>query len=130
MSCISLPEKIYFKQGCLSIALDELKGTKRAFLIGNSEFVESKLNELDIQHITYSGKTEKCMEEADLFEPDVVIAIGGKAEMQMLALLKDKGVYLVAVPTENDIEMCADMVIIDRSDKLPLLELAFEEMFA
>ena len=36
MSCISLPKKIYFKEGSLSVAFDELKGFKRAFITGGS----------------------------------------------------------------------------------------------
>ena len=45
------PQKVYLKRGCLPVALDELKGMKRAFLTGQSALVEKKLDELGIQHI-------------------------------------------------------------------------------
>ena len=68
MSCISLPKKIYFKEGCLPIALDELRGMKRAFIIGDNGLVEAKLNELGVQHIQYSSMKDNLMNEIKLFE--------------------------------------------------------------
>ena len=116
MSCISLPKKIYFKEGCLSVALDELKGMKRAFLTGSSELVERKLDELDIQHIEFSGMENNLLNEIKLFEPDVIIEIGEKCEIEYNA-------YKVAV---NCMDMGADMVITDRSENLPDLAIDFE----
>ena len=116
MSCISLPKKIYFKEGSLSAAFDELKGFKRAFITGGSEIVEKKLNELGIQHIRYSGMKDNLMNEINLFEPDVIIEIGEKCGVSYNA-------YKVAV---DCMDMSADMVIIDRSENLPSLEIDFE----
>ena len=116
MSCISLPKKIYFKEGCLPIALDELKGMKRAFLIGSSEIAERKLNELCIQHIQYSGMTDCLMNEIKLFEPDVIIKKNKKCEVGYSA-------YKVAV---DCMDMSADMVIINSSENLPSLKIDFE----
>lgn len=116
MSCISLPEKIYFKEGSLAVALDELKGMKRAFITGESELVEKKLDELGIQHITYFGTGENLLDEIKLFEPDVIIEIGEKCEISYHA-------YKVAVDV---MDMSADMVIIDRSENLPDLAIDFE----
>ena len=116
MSCISLPKKIYFKEGSLAVALDELKGMKRAFITGESELVEKKLDELGIQHITYFGTGENLLDEIKLFEPDVIIEIGEKCEISYHA-------YKVAVDV---MDMSADMVIIDRSENLPDLAIDFE----
>ena len=115
MSCISLPKKIYFKEGCLPIALDELRGMKRAFIIGDNGLVEAKLNELGVQHIQYSGMKDNLMNEIKLFEPDVVIEIENKCEISYNA-------YKVAV---NCMDMSADMVIIDGSENLPDLKISF-----
>ena len=116
MSCISLPKKIYFKEGCLPVALDEIKGMKRAFIIGRSELVEKKLNELDIQHTSYFGTGENLLDEIKLFEPDVIIEIGEKCEIEYNA-------YKVAV---DCMDMNADMVVIDKSGNLPDLAIDFE----
>jgi hypothetical protein len=116
MSCISLPKKIYFKEGCLPIALDELRGMKRAFIIGNNGLVEVKLNELDIQHIQHSGMKDNLINEIELFEPDVIIEIDMKCEVSYNA-------YRVAV---NCMDMSSDMVIIDRSENLPDLKISFD----
>ncbi len=116
MSCISLPKKIYFKEGCLNVALDELKGMKRAFLTGSSELVEKKLDELDIQHIGFSGVESNLLNEIKLFEPDVIVEIGEKCEIEYNA-------YKVAV---NCMDISADMVITDRSENLPDLAIDFE----
>ena len=116
MSCISLPKKIYFKEGSLSVALDELKGMKRAFLTGICEPVEKKLDELGIQHTSYFGTGENLLEEVKLFEPDVIIEIGEKCEIEYNA-------YKVAV---NCMDISADMVITDRSENLPDLAIDFE----
>ena len=116
MSCISLPKKIYFKEGSLSVALDELKGMKRAFVIGESELVGKKLNELDIQHIIYFGTGENLLDEIKLFEPDVIIEIGEKCEIA----------YKACKIAVDVMDMSADMVIIDRSDNLPDLGIDFE----
>ncbi len=116
MSCISLPKKIYFKEGSLPVALDELKGMKRAFLTGICEPVEKKLDELGIQHIAYFGTGENLLDEIKLFEPDVIIETGEKCVIEYQA-------YKVAVDV---MDMSADMVIIDRSENLPDLGIDFE----
>ena len=116
MSCISLPKKIYFKEGSLPVALDELEGMKRAFLTGICEPVEKKLDELGIQHIAYFGTGENLLDEIKLFEPDVIIETGEKCVIEYQA-------YKVAVDV---MDMSADMVIIDRSENLPDLGIDFE----
>ena len=59
------PEKVYVKQGCLSVALDELGGElnkKKAFIVTDSFLyangytapIEKKLDEMGIMHTTFS----------------------------------------------------------------------------
>ena len=88
------PEKVYFKKGSMPVALDEL-GTvlnkKKAFIItdsflyknGNIKPVEEKLDTAKIQHIAFfnAQPTLAAVREGAaqirLFEPDVIIALGG-----------------------------------------------------
>lgn len=94
------PEKVYFKKGCLPVALNELKdvmGKKRAFIItdqflyknGYTKCITDKLDELGITHTTFydvaPDPTLACATEGAkamrLFEPDCIIAIGGGSAM-------------------------------------------------
>ena len=94
------PEKVYFKKGCLPVALNELKtvmGKKRVFIVtdqflyknGYTKCVTDKLDEMGILHETFfdvaPDPTLACALEgvAQLraFEPDTIIAIGGGSAM-------------------------------------------------
>ena len=94
------PQKVYFKKGCLPVALDELgtiMGKKKAFIVtdsflynnGYTKPIEHKLDEMGIMHTTFSNvapdPTLACAREgAKLmteFKPDVIIAIGGGSAM-------------------------------------------------
>ena len=94
------PEKVYFKKGCLPVALDELKnvmGKKKAFIVtdqflyknGYTKVVTDKLDELGIQYSVFYNvapdPTLACAIEGTkamrLFEPDTIIAIGGGSAM-------------------------------------------------
>ena len=94
------PEKVYFKKGCLPVALDELKnvmGKKKAFIVtdsflyknGYTKCVTDKLDEMGIQHTTFydvaPDPTLACAIEGTKamrsFEPDTIIAIGGCSAM-------------------------------------------------
>ena len=94
------PEKVYFKKGCLPVALDELgtvMGKKKAFIVtdqflyknGYTKCVTDKLDSLGIMHTTFYNvapdPTLACAKEGTaamrLFEPDVIIAIGGGSAM-------------------------------------------------
>ena len=94
------PEKVYFKKGCLPIALDELKnvmGKKKAFIVtdsflyknGYTKCITDKLDEMGIQHTTFfdvapdptlASAKEGAKAMAD-FEPDCIIALGGGSAM-------------------------------------------------
>ncbi len=100
------PEKVYFKKGCMPVALDEL-GTvmhkKRAFIVtdtflyknGNAKPIEEKLDELGIQHTCFydvaPDPTLQCAEEGvkqmRSFEPDTIIALGGGSAMDAAKIM-------------------------------------------
>ncbi len=100
------PEKVYFKKGCLPVALDELKnvmGKKRAFIVtdnflyknGYTKAITEKLDELDIVHETFfdvePDPTLACalegVKELSAFEPDVIIAVGGGSAMDAAKIM-------------------------------------------
>ncbi|WP_448380418.1 bifunctional acetaldehyde-CoA/alcohol dehydrogenase [Gloeomargarita sp.] len=92
-----VPPKIYFKFGCLPVALQELKGRKRAFVVtdkplfemGMLKEVEEILEELDIEfQIFYEvepdptlSTVERGLARCRSFNPDVLIAFGGGSPM-------------------------------------------------
>ena len=90
------PEKVYFKKGCTPVALDELgrvMGKKRAFIVtdqflyknGNCKAIEAKLDAhdafYDIQPDPRLQDAERGVERMRLFEPDLIIAVGGGSAM-------------------------------------------------
>ena len=100
------PEKVYFKKGCLPVALDELKnvlGKKKVFIVtdaflyknGYTKSVTDKLDELGITHTTFynvapdpslASATEGA-EAMRLFEPDCIIALGGGSAMDAAKIM-------------------------------------------
>lgn len=100
------PEKVYFKRGCLPVALDELKnvlGKKKAFIVtdqflfknGYTKPVTDKLDEMGIVHATFfdvaPDPTLACALEGvtqlRAFEPDTIIAIGGGSAMDAAKIM-------------------------------------------
>ena len=94
------PQKVYFKKGCLPVALDELKnvmGKKKAFIVtdsflyknGYTKTITNKLDEMGITHTAFfdvaPDPTLACAKEGAAamraFEPDCIIAIGGGSAM-------------------------------------------------
>ena len=94
------PEKVYFKKGCLPVALSELKnvmGKKKAFIVtdsflynnGYTKPITDKLDEMGITHTTFYevapdptlACAQKGAEQMRSFQPDVIIAIGGGSAM-------------------------------------------------
>ena len=100
MLWLRVPEKVYFKRGCMPVALDEL-GTvmhkKRCFIVTDSFLykngyvkpIEEKLDQMGIQHTCFYDVTPdptlQCAKEGlkqmVSFEPDVIIALGGGSPM-------------------------------------------------
>ena len=97
------PEKVYFKKGCLPVALAELKGHKKAFIVtdsflynnGYTKPVENKLDEMGISHTTFYNvapdPTLCCAREGAVqmaaFQPDLIIAIGGGSAMDAAKIM-------------------------------------------
>ncbi|MFR8012232.1 MAG: bifunctional acetaldehyde-CoA/alcohol dehydrogenase [Clostridia bacterium] len=94
------PEKVYFKKGCLPVALAELKSVmnkKRVFIVtdsflfknGYTKPITDKLDEMGIVHTTFfdvaPDPTLACAKAGAAamkdFEPDCIIAIGGGSAM-------------------------------------------------
>ncbi len=93
------PEKVYFKKGCLPVALKELgtMGKKKAFIVtdsflyknGYTKAITDQLDAMGIQHTTFYDVAPdpnlSCANEGAkamrLFEPDCIIAIGGGSAM-------------------------------------------------
>ena len=100
------PEKVYFKKGCMPVALDEL-GTemhkKKAFIVTDSFLykngyvkpIEDKLDEMGIQHTCFyevaPDPTLQCAQQGTAqmkaFEPDVIIALGGGSAMDAAKIM-------------------------------------------
>ena len=94
------PQKVYFKKGCMPVALDELgtvMGKKKAFIVtdqflyknGYAKGIEEKLDEMGIQHQCFfdvaPDPTLECalegVKQIRAFEPDTIIALGGGSAM-------------------------------------------------
>ena len=100
------PEKVYFKKGCLPVALDELKnvmGKKRAFVV-TDEFmyknnfmkpITDKLSEMGITYEVFGDvqpdptllSAQKGAEAMRKFEPDCIIALGGGSAMDAAKIM-------------------------------------------
>lgn len=101
-----VPEKVYFKKGCMPVALDEL-GTimhkKKAFIVTDSFLykngyvapIEAKLDEMGIQHTCFyevaPDPTLQCArlgtDQMRAFEPDTIIALGGGSAMDAAKIM-------------------------------------------
>lgn len=94
------PEKVYFKKGCMPVALDELgmvMGKKKCFIVtdtflyknGYVKPIEEKLDQMGIQHTCfYEVAPDPNLSSATAgakamssFEPDCIIALGGGSAM-------------------------------------------------
>ncbi|HHY52776.1 MAG TPA: bifunctional acetaldehyde-CoA/alcohol dehydrogenase, partial [Clostridiales bacterium] len=100
------PEKVYFKKGCMPVALDEpgrVMGKKRAFIVtdnflyknGYTKPVENKLDEMGIVHTCFYNvepdPTLACAKEGakamTAFQPDVILAVGGGSAMDAAKIM-------------------------------------------
>ncbi|MFA9398245.1 MAG: bifunctional acetaldehyde-CoA/alcohol dehydrogenase [Clostridiaceae bacterium] len=100
-----VPEKIYFKYGCLPVALQELKdmGKKKAFIVtdkvlydlGYVDTITKVLEESNIDYkIFYDVQPDPTLAtakrgaaEMKLFNPDTIIALGGGSPMDAAKIM-------------------------------------------
>ena len=94
------PQKVYFKKGCMPVALNELRdvmGKKKAFLVtdsflyqnGYTKPITDKLDELGIAYTVFSNvqpdptlaNAQEGAKAMAAFQPDVIIALGGGSAM-------------------------------------------------
>ena len=91
------PEKVYFKKGCLPVALQELKNYKKAFIVtdsflynnGYTKPIEEQLDAMGIMHTTfYNVAPDPSLASARegaaqmlAYKPDLILAIGGGSAM-------------------------------------------------
>jgi len=106
MLWLRTPEKVYFKRGCLPVALDELGNVmhkKKAFIVtdtflyknGYTDVITKKLDEMGIRHTCFYDVTPdptlQCAREGvkamASFEPDVIIALGGGSAMDAAKIM-------------------------------------------
>jgi acetaldehyde dehydrogenase/alcohol dehydrogenase len=106
MLWLRTPEKVYFKKGCLSLALREISEVlhrKRAFLVtdrflfqsGRTACITEPLHQMGITYEIFSEvDPDPTLESAKLgaermtrFQPDVVIALGGGSAMDAAKIM-------------------------------------------
>ncbi len=100
------PQKVYFKNGCLPLALEELKNEldkKRAFVVtdsflyknGYANCITDKLSEMGLAYHVFSdvqpdptlANAQSGAKEMAEFEPDVIIALGGGSAMDAAKIM-------------------------------------------
>ncbi|MBR4021121.1 MAG: bifunctional acetaldehyde-CoA/alcohol dehydrogenase [Ruminococcus sp.] len=100
------PQKVYFKKGCLPVALDELKNVmnkKKAFIVTDqflyqnnyTKCITDKLDEMGIKHATFFdvepdptlASAKEGAKAMTAFEPDCIIAVGGGSAMDAAKIM-------------------------------------------
>lgn len=92
-----IPPKIYFRYGCLPLALRELTSYKRAFIVTDQPLFERGICDrlthvLEEMGITYQifydvepdpslATVQRGLAQMQLFQPDLILAIGGGSPM-------------------------------------------------
>ncbi len=103
MLWFKVPQKVYFKRGATDLALRELEGRKKAFIVtdrylfnsGAADNIIKVLDEIGIDHEVFfdvkPDPTLTTINEAYAimkpFEPDVIIALGGGSPMDAAKIL-------------------------------------------
>ena len=103
MLWFKVPSKIYFKYGCLPVALKELKDKKRAFIVtdsylfnsGMTDLITDELNSMNVESEIFHqvkpdptlGTISLAMDKINHFQPDVIIALGGGSPMDAAKIM-------------------------------------------
>lgn len=98
-----LPKSIYFRRGCLPVALGDLKGKKRAFIVTDNflfqngniketvQFLKDNEIEVDIFYDVNADPTietvHKGVAAMNRFKPDVIVAFGGGSPMDAAKIM-------------------------------------------
>lgn len=98
-----VPPKIYFKYGAVPVALQELVGKKRAFIVtdkpifdlGMTSSLEEVLEEIGLKYdVFYDVEPDPSLDTVqrgltlmNTFQPDVIIAIGGGSPMDAAKIM-------------------------------------------
>ena len=103
MLWFKLPPKIYFKYGCLPVALQELQGKKRAFIVTDSflfssgmiDRIQDALTQIGVETEVFHqvkpdptlGTINTAMQLVNAYNPDVIIAVGGGSPMDAAKII-------------------------------------------
>ncbi len=106
MQWLKVPKKVYFKKGCMPVALDELATVfdrKNAFIVTDNMTyqhsvlvsVQDKLDFMGIKHTCFFAVGDNPTlsdvalgkKEISLFAPDVIIAVGGGSVIDFAKML-------------------------------------------
>ncbi|MBI9103693.1 MAG: bifunctional acetaldehyde-CoA/alcohol dehydrogenase [Spirochaetales bacterium] len=98
-----IPPKVYHKYGCLPIALKELQGKKRAFIVTDTFLFENGIVERITDVLKPMGIESECfhqvkpdptlstinqgLETMNAFKPDVIIGLGGGSPMDAAKIM-------------------------------------------
>ncbi len=103
MLWFKVPPKIYHKYGCLPVALQDLKGKKRAFIVTDSylygngyvDRITTVLDELGIDNQCFHqvkpdptlSTINQGLEMVNAYKPDIIIGLGGGSPMDAAKIM-------------------------------------------